>query len=195
MRYNNLPYRKSIRMKMHDYMSGKYFVTINTCKKVSTFGVIKNEEMILSEWGEIVREEWSRTAELRSNVKLDAFQIMPNHFHGIIEIDFVWPLLYLHEEIAEGIRTDTMHRVRTKDQSSFNPANLNCRKFGKPISNSLPTIIGRFKAACTRRISILENYQCVRVWHRGYYERLIKNNNELEAIRRYIINNPNRWEK
>jgi len=40
--------------------------------------------MILNENGNIVYNEWLKTTEIRSNVELDVFVIMPNHIHGII---------------------------------------------------------------------------------------------------------------
>ena len=40
----------------------------------------------LTPFGEIVQEEWERTAALRPNVRLDVFVIMPDHIHGILWI-------------------------------------------------------------------------------------------------------------
>jgi len=42
--------------------------------------------MILNEYGQIVYNEWAKTPEIRSNVQLDEFVVMPNHVHGIIVI-------------------------------------------------------------------------------------------------------------
>ncbi len=47
------------------------------------FGIIKNGKMKLNDLGKVIEEEWSKTKEIRSNVDLDNFVIMPNHFHGI----------------------------------------------------------------------------------------------------------------
>ncbi len=43
--------------------------------------------MIHSGAGDIVVEEWLKTEELRTYVKLDQFVMMPNHFHGILLIE------------------------------------------------------------------------------------------------------------
>jgi REP element-mobilizing transposase RayT len=48
------------------------------------FGEIVGEEMRLNKVGEIVQEEWLRTGEIREDVELDSFVVMPNHVHGII---------------------------------------------------------------------------------------------------------------
>ena len=44
--------------------------------------------MHLSEIGKIVKTEWVKTVEIRPdmNIELDAFVVMPNHFHGVIII-------------------------------------------------------------------------------------------------------------
>ncbi len=34
-----------------------------------------------------------------------------------------------------------------------------------------------------------------RLWHRNYFERIIRDERELNNIREYIINNPARWEE
>jgi putative transposase len=43
--------------------------------------------MGLSELGQIVAEEWVEMARRRPSVALDAWIVMPNHFHGILCID------------------------------------------------------------------------------------------------------------
>jgi hypothetical protein len=84
-----LHHRRSIRLPGYDYASeGSYFITLVTHDRECLFGRIVNDEMVLSPLGEIVRDEWFRTAAIRENVELfdDEFVIMPNHVHGIINI-------------------------------------------------------------------------------------------------------------
>jgi hypothetical protein len=79
--------RRSIRLPGYDYaQAGAYFVALCTHGKECIFGEIVDDMVRLNKYGEIVREEWLRTAEVRSNVTLDEFVIMPNHVHGIIVI-------------------------------------------------------------------------------------------------------------
>jgi len=66
-------------------------------------------------------------------------------------------------------------------------------KFGKPVSNSIPTIIRYYKAVVTKRINILRNTPGAQIWQRNYYEHLIRNKQEYYAIRQYIIDNPKNW--
>ena len=77
--------RQSIRLRGFDYTSsGAYFITICSFQKEQVFGSISENTMHSNDWGEIILEEWQRTAALRENVVLDEFVVMPNHIHGII---------------------------------------------------------------------------------------------------------------
>jgi len=89
MKYNaDIHHRRSIRLKNYDYArAGAYFVTICAQGREDLFGEIKNGEMKLNEYDEVVKSEWLKTPEIRPNVTLDEWVIMPNHLHGIITID------------------------------------------------------------------------------------------------------------
>jgi len=79
--------RRSIRLKGYDYsQAGLYFITICCENKVHRFGKIENDEMVLNENGTIANNEWYKLLIRYPNFELDAFQIMPNHLHGIISL-------------------------------------------------------------------------------------------------------------
>lgn len=85
-KYNpEIHHRRSIRLKEYDYaQAGAYFITVCAWKRKCLFGDVLKRKMELNECGQIVNKEWLQTGVIRSNVKLDAFVIMPNHIHGII---------------------------------------------------------------------------------------------------------------
>jgi REP element-mobilizing transposase RayT len=58
---------------------------------------------------------------------------------------------------------------------------------------SLSRLIGAFKTVSTRRINELHGTSGRTVWQRGFYERIVRNERELNAIRQYVIDNPVRW--
>ena len=89
MHYNpTIHHRRSIRLKGYDYsQSGLYYVTICCQGRICRFGKIENGAMILNEFGQIAFDEWMKLPERYPNVFLDAFQIMPNHIHGIIVLN------------------------------------------------------------------------------------------------------------
>jgi REP element-mobilizing transposase RayT len=46
------------------------------------------------------------------------------------------------------------------------------------------------KSSSNKRINIICNSPGVSVWQRNYYEHVIRNDNELFEVRKYIENNP-----
>ena len=84
----NIHHRRSIRLDGYDYASeGLYFITICVNKKECLFGDIVDGKMMLNEFGIIARNEWMKSSEIRSEIELDEFIIMPNHIHGIVRIN------------------------------------------------------------------------------------------------------------
>jgi putative transposase len=139
------PGKRSIRLKGYDYAQpGAYFVTICTYRQGCLFGEVSEGEMALNEFGKVVEEEWYTTAQLRPYVELDAHVIMPNHFHGVLLI------------VGDG--RGTARRAPT------------CERFGKPVAGSLPTVVGAFKAAVTRRINRMRDTPGAPVWQRNYLD-------------------------
>lgn len=87
MNKNKLPNRQSSRLIGYDYSSiGYYFITINSKEWAHIFGEIKEDVMYPTKLGELIQEEWRRVGEIRKNIKLHEYVVMPNHFHAIVEI-------------------------------------------------------------------------------------------------------------
>ncbi len=166
-------HRRSIRLPGYDYTQpGAYFVTVCAHEHRPLFGQVVEGEVRLSAYGQIVREEWFKTAQVRPYVMLypDEFVVMPNHIHGII---------WIVDDVS--VTTTRRRRVPTVE------------RFGKPVPGSIPTIIRSFKSAVTRRINALQDTPGAPVWQRNYYEHIIRTQRALDVIRRYIIENPMRW--
>jgi hypothetical protein len=80
-------HRRTIRLQNYDYtQSGSYFITICTTQKECLFGTVINGEMVLNDIGKIVEKEWLKSAEIRSEIEIGEFVVMPNHMHGIVII-------------------------------------------------------------------------------------------------------------
>ncbi|MGH2568954.1 MAG: transposase [Bacteroidota bacterium] len=170
MKYNpRLHHRRSIRLKGYDYSSeGGYFVTICTHNRECLFGEVVEEKMRLNEIGQIVKEEWARTSEIRQEVGLDAFVVMPNHLHGVI--------------IINTDPSKEMHNVGT-----HGPASL------RRQPRSLGSIVAGFKSAATKRINAHRNSPRMPVWQNRFYEHIIRDEDDRNRIRHYILENPRRW--
>lgn len=176
MKYDpNIHLRRSIRLKGYDYSrAGAYFVTICVQNRACLFGDIVDGEMVLNPSGQIVADEWIKTAEIRNEIELDEWVVMPNHFHGIVWIR--------HGGGTTGDCRGTARRAPTVEQ------------FGKPVAGSLPTIVRAFKSAVTKRINQTRKTPGMTLWQRNYWEHIVRNDHELNRIRQYIINNPANWQ-
>lgn len=181
--------RRSIRLKGYDYTQpGAYFITLCAQDRIHLFGRIRNGEMKLNEFGKIVSGEWERTAEMRPNIRTADFVVMPNHIHGI---------LVIADDDDGDICRGTLQRAPTDKRAPTGKRakTENIEQFGKPVSNSVPTIIRGFKSATTKRINQLRNTPRLPVWQRNYYEHIIRNDTSYHQITEYIRLNPARWEE
>src|SRR3989337_798581 len=80
--------RNSNRLKEFDYsLPGAYFVTLVTIDRKPFFGKLEGDDVVLNEIGLLVRAEWIKSGEIRKEIRLDEFIVMPNHLHAIIFID------------------------------------------------------------------------------------------------------------
>jgi REP element-mobilizing transposase RayT len=169
---------ESTRLKGWDYTnSAGYYVTICTKDNVKFFGNLINEEMIISEEGKIIEEEWLKTEKIRHYVLLDEFIVMPNHFHAIIM------LIKDYDNKTGNLIPETIHRVVSTKAK-------NASRTLKP--DSLGSIIGQFKSICTKRIRKFNNEF---EWQERFYDRVIRDEKELNEVRGYIYNNPLNWNK
>ena len=168
--------RRSIRLRGYDYTQpGAYFVTICTHNRELLFGRVVDGEMVLNAYGEIVWEEWFKTAQVRPYVELfaDEFVVMPNHIHGVVWI------------VGDMVGAQRRCAPTKPKPGGVTPNNV--------APGSLGAIIRAFKSAVTRRINQMRGTPGARVWQRNYYEHIIRNDRALNAIRRYIAENPLRW--
>ena len=188
-------HRRSIRLKDYDYASaGAYFVTICAWDRKCLFGDVVNQNMQLNENGIIVRDEWMRSSIIRCEIELDEFIIMPNHMHGIMVINppvgarrCLAPERHKHpNNNINGYSKDAVHIANPGATHRVAPTRLKSRSIG--------AILGQFKSLVTKQINISRNTPGMPVWQRNYFERVIRNEKELNIIRQYIQNNPAQWD-
>lgn len=164
-------HRRSLRLKDYDYtQAGAYFITICTHNRECLFGNVMDGEMQLNETGRIVADEWVKSGEIRNEIALDVWVVMPNHLHGIVI--FADPI---------GAHGDAPLRPPGR-AVLFRPP------------KSLGSMIAGFKSATTKRVNQSRQSPGGKVWQRNYYEHIIRNEQSLARIREYIINNPLQWE-
>ena len=115
-------------------------------------------------FGAVVERCWHDLVNHYTHVDLDEFVVMPNHIHGVI---------WLRDPRRAGLKPA--------------PTDDHVRRHG------LSEIVRAFKTFSARRINQLRGTAGVAVWQRNYYERVVRNERELNAIREYIRANPLNW--
>lgn len=161
------------------------------------FGDISDGVMCLNDAGKMVMEIWESLPGRFQVVRLDQFMVMPNHFHGIIMLNTdddrrgescIRPGSDIRPDVADvaGEKGDHIRKGDHKD-----------RPYGT-ADNSLGRVIQAFKSLTTHTyVSGVNNHGWQpftgRLWQRNYYEHVIRNDEELNGIREYIMYNPARW--
>jgi putative transposase len=159
-------HRRSIRLKDFDYKQPRaYFVTICTQNRECLFGAVTDGQMQLAEAGRIVQAVWGELPSRFSNISLDVFVVMPNHVHGIILVGVQFIAPSGEGDQGEG----AMSRA---------PA--------------LGEVVRTYKAVSTRMIRKISNTNFA--WQRNYFEHVIRDDESLNRIRQYILDNPARWD-
>jgi REP element-mobilizing transposase RayT len=161
--------RKPNRKRDYDYtLPGYYFATICTQGRIEWFGKIADGKMELNVLGKILFHQWYWLAKQYPFIQLDAFQIMPNHVHGIIALNM------------DGY-----------DERLFSVGTGLDLSLPKTPTLSLSNIIGAFKTTSSSKIhqTGFPDFS----WQRSFHDRIIRNDQELERIRWYIKQNPVNW--
>jgi putative transposase len=179
--------RRSIRLQGYDYtLPGAYFVTIVVKNHVSLFGEIVAAEMVTNDLGNAVCAAWLRLAAIFP-IRQDAWVLMPNHLHGIIVLNEIGKQ---GEASATSEDLPFDHSLAAASPLQFQPGRPRGTRPG-----SLGAIIQNFKSTSARKIHNLPGAPKGIFWQHNYYERIIRNEREWSAIRKYIKENPRNWQE
>ena len=195
---------QSSRLQNWDYRwAGAYFITICTKNREHYFGEIENGEIILSEIGRIVEQEWLKTFDMRPdmNLQMGDYQVMPNHFHGIIIIGENEYNKRGGGDGGDGCNDhcrDAMHCVSTTSSAtptstpitpSPNEINTPKNRFG-PQSKNLGSVIRGFKIGVTANARMINPDFA---WQERYHDHIIRDEQLFNRIQKYIRENPKKW--
>jgi REP element-mobilizing transposase RayT len=163
---------RSMRLPGYDYsLPGAYFVT--ACTKNRKFLFDASDTRLA------VESAWQSLSDIFANIELGEFVVMPNHIHCI-----VW------------ITSEGAHRLHPGTWEN----NDICRDGQPPIPTNiskhetLSNIIGAFKTTAATRVNNLRGTMGRAVWQKSFYDRIVRNERELERIYQYIRYNPIQWE-
>jgi len=166
--------------------------------------------------GKMVGKQWQALAQRFPNIELHAYVVMPNHFHGIIEIMDSFPAAGENPTGASLVGaslvlaqppTDqtTGKRATTRDRPDGNRSDGDGSDGDRPNKTvtkrkTLGDIVGAFQSITTvEYIRGVKNQQWPRfdgkLWQRNYWEHIIRNERSYHNISEYILNNPAKWDK
>jgi len=169
-------HRRSIRLKEYDYSQpGGYFITIVIQNRECLFGEVLDRDMVLNAAGKMIEKWYFKLKNKFSDIRCDAYTVMPNHFHAIIQNVGADPRV-----------CPSKHKIGND-------------KMGEHTGSPLRRVVQWFKTMTTNEYirGIKQNgWQPFdgKLWQRNYWEHIIRDENDLNRFREYIINNPLKWE-
>ena len=180
--------RKILRLNNFDYSRiGSYFITICSFENRYLFGKIKNGQMDRSYLGKIIENLWLTIQERFPGVILGEHIVMSNHFHGII-------ILEGKREATEGqLKREATERLPFAESPMIN------NRGGSKAAPSVPQIMHWYKTWTSNEYFryLKTNFPgkgYLKIWHRSYYDHVIRDIPDYERISEYIANNPKRWD-
>jgi putative transposase len=199
-----------------------YYLTIVTQHRVCNLGTInEGKKMVYSDFGKIVHNEWMKSFEIRKELVLHEYVIMPNHIHAIVEI--VKPKTEtqpINTPITNGdtpivdtpivdtrfVNTHGRAYQQTGNQQTGNPNHTIPRdikrNMPKRMPKSISSFMAGFKSAVNTKIDdyIDANNLDIPKYNRSnhffqpnYHDHIIRDDIEFNRIKYYIRNNPNEW--
>lgn len=183
-------HRHTLRLGKVDYFCpGIYFVTIGSAKHACIFGEIENNKFLINNLGKIVLDNYRNLNQRFENIDLGLIQLMPNHIHCLVKI---------------------MSSCRGVINHAQNGTNMSKTNRHMGLINQTPTlghIVRYWKAKSAREINknggvappLFKNNRSHwlegKVFQRNYFERIVRDKDELEGIKRYIQLNPSIWDR
>ena len=190
-KYNpNIHHRRSIRLKGYDYSQpGLYFITICVKNRKHLFGHIADGEMILNDAGQMVESEWLKLPQRFQNIELHKYIVMPNHFHAILQIVGVSLVVAPNDTTAQN---DIVDATKKGQPQGIAPTGV------APTGKTVGDMVGAFESITTvKYIRGVKNKNWKPfdgiLWQRNYWEHIIRNEKSYQAISKYILNNPLKW--
>ena len=172
--------RKQLRLKWYDYSNEwLYFITICINKNLCLLGDITGDIHHIFESWKMIETYWLELEQEYQNIELHEYIVMPNHFHGIIEIS--WSHEQCDCKVCRGAPCGYPEEV-------ICPYN----------KQTLWNIIWSFKSKTTNKyIKNVQNNNWEpfykKLWQRNYYEHIIRDESGYLKISQYIRDNSKNW--
>lgn len=173
-KYQNKYRSETTRLKNHDYgADGWYFITICTHNRENYFGEIFETQNI----GVVGTQNIASLQPTAIGKIAHQYWIeIPTHFPFVVLDEFV-------------IMPNHVHGVFYFDKPEYEYRIHRLNQFG-PQSQNLASVIRGYKAA-VKKYATMNDISFA--WQSRYHDYVVRTERELQAIRRYIQNNPKKW--
>jgi len=192
---HSLPRRRSVRLTHFDYsQSARYFLTICSQGRRPVFSKVSGTCVELTPLGHIVDLCWAEIPSHFSQVELGPRVVMPDHIHGIVIIREP-PEEHGAEAGKAGMPTDGSDLAKDGRRGGYIVplrTDQGVREFGSSVAGSVATIVATFKAAVSRKLDRRMGRPKSSLWQRGYYEHVIRDEQDFANACAYIRSNPAR---
>lgn len=142
-----------------------------------------NGEMVLNDAGIMLDNEWVDLPHRFKPIRLDAYIIMPNHFHAILEI------------VSPATVGVTLVVARNPNAADGQPQGI-----APTVNPTVGDMMGAFQSIVP--VKYIHGVKTKKwqpfhgkLWQRNYWDHIVRNKMELNQIRQYIQNNPKKWRK
>ena len=186
----------SARAMWHNYAGGAYFITVCTRNRQPFLGKIENgndggfvetrhatslhdEQPIirLTQIGQFLHDCLQNITAHHPYAEIPIFVVMPDHWHAIVFID-EQKIPYVRRKIANKHVVETWHAASLQREQMQNIANK---------QGWLSVVIGNIQSATTKFAH--ENHIDF-AWQTRFHDRIIRDENAMYRIAKYITNNP-----
>ena len=207
----------SARAQWHNYDGGEYFVTVCTRNREHYFGEIADGEMHLSGMGQYAHEQMRDVTIHYPYAEIPFWVVMPNHIHAIVIIDGdnipterrnikKWRdnMETCHTKTGmcrvnmepcrtnvETRRTNVETRRATSLQTWQRPDGDEMKRNTAFMQGWLSVVVGGIKSAITK---FSRQNGIPFAWQARFHDHIIRNQDEMDRIVRYIGNNVAKWE-
>ncbi len=178
--------------------AGNYFLTICISGMRCLLGEVIDGKMELNDFGEIVQNELIKSIDIRKELKLGKFVVMPNHIHAIIILND------MGNNSNAGHIAHIAHSAETHGRASVRASVRGDVQMPNRRPKSISSFVGGYKSAVVSAVDNFIDEQALDIpkynrrnkfWQSNYHDHIIRDWNEYERIAQYIVDNPQKWER
>jgi REP element-mobilizing transposase RayT len=191
--------RRSIRLPGYDYSRpGGYFATLCVQNHECLFGHVSDGKMHLNALGRIADDFIFEIPKRYPGMVGDCHIVMPNHVHVVLMItDGVgrgaFPVGAIHDLPLQL----PLHELPLQPPQIPYPLDPVEREKYRLQRRAMliPKSVGFYRMNVSKRVNIIRGTPGIPLWQRNYHDNIIRTQQSLERIRRYIRSNPANWGK